>query len=255
MRSKCRCTLLVLGLIVAIVSISASSASAQVAGFFLNPDSQPQGPPANPTGQARPGGNGIDCTFVDFEGVGDQQPVGTVAGVPQVTFGDSWLGVIDADAGGMGNFANEPSPDTATSFLDTLDPITFDTGVQYIELYYVASAISLPVTLTAWDGPDGTGNVVGTSVGNTVGTDFDGANCSGDPTGQFCLWDLLSLAAAQNNILSITLEGAVADQFGFDNMLYCTAVPVPAVPSYRWTLVLALLLLAAAIVALRVRFV
>ncbi len=134
------------------------------------------------------------------------------------------------------------------------DPINFDTGVQFIEVFYVASAISVPVTLSAWDGPDGTGNLIDTAVGSTAATDFDGANCSGDPTGGFCLWDSMTLTAPADTIRSITLEGAVADQFGFDDMLYCTAVPVPTLPNHRWVTVLAVLLLTAGALAVRGRF-
>ena len=222
-------------------------------GYSLDPDAEPSGPPANPPGIRIVEGNGAECTFIDFEGVGDLQPVGTVSGTPAVTFGDSWLGIIDSDAGGSGNFANEPSPDTTAFFLDPAEPITFDTGVQYLEVFYSASAISLPVTLSAWDGPDGTGNLIDTAMGDTVGSSGDGADCVGDPNGTFCLWDSMTLTAPADTILSVTLEGAVANQFGFDDMLYCTAVPVPTLPSYRWAIVLALMLLVGAALTLRGR--
>ncbi len=166
-----------------------------------------------------------NCTLIDFEGIGDSVPVGVIAGTPNVTFGVSWLGLIDADAGGGGNFANEPTPDTTAFFLTPADPISFDSGVQFVEVFYVAAAVSVPVTLTAWDGPNGTGSVVDTAVGNTIGTDFDGAPCTGDPSGQFCLWDKMQLTAASNNILSVTLSGAAANQFGLDNMTFCTNIP------------------------------
>lgn len=166
-----------------------------------------------------------NCTFIDFEGISNLAQIGVITGNPNVTFNFSWRGLIDSEAGGSGNFSNEPSPDTTAFFLQSVGPIDFDTGVQFMEVFYVASAISVPVTLTAWDGPNGTGNVVDTAIGSTVGRSTDGANCTGDPTGEFCLWDVITLTTATNNIQSITLTGATANEIGFDNMTYCTFNP------------------------------
>jgi hypothetical protein len=43
-----------------------------------------------------------------------------------IVFGDSALAVIDVDAGGGGNFANEPSPDTILFFLSGTTDSTRD---------------------------------------------------------------------------------------------------------------------------------
>jgi len=163
-----------------------------------------------------------NCNVIDFEGLGDTATIGTIVGTPDVTFGPSWLSVIDADAGGSGNFANEPSDSTIAFFLTAVDPIDFSEPVNFVEILYVASSISSPVTLTAYDGPGGTGNVVDVAIGATVGTDFDGAPCDGDPNGQFCLWDTLTLSSDTNSIRSLVLSGSVANQFAFDNMSFCT---------------------------------
>lgn len=167
------------------------------------------------------GGCGADCTVVTFEGVGDNQPVGTIAGPVSVTFGANWFGLVDSDAGGSGNFANEPSPDTVAYVTSGApDPINFSSGINFVEIFYVAGETSIPMTLTAWDGPNGTGNIVTTAVGDVVG---NGTNCSGDPTGIFCLWDVVTLTSTGNNIQSITLAGALSDQFAFDSMTFCTS--------------------------------
>ncbi|MEM8710765.1 MAG: hypothetical protein AAGG01_07410 [Planctomycetota bacterium] len=179
-------------------------------------------PPPNqpyPVRQGMQFGSGGDCTLIDFEGVGNQQPIGVVTGPVDVTFGPSWLGVVDADAGGTGNFANEPTADTIAFFLTGLDPIDFSEDVSFVEVSYVASAASVPVTLIGWDGPSGTGNQVVSAIGTTVGTSTDGANCTGDPNGGFCLFDTLSVAGT--GIRSVTIVGATANQFGFDNMTFC----------------------------------
>lgn len=172
------------------------------------------------------GAPGQTCALIDFEGLGDNQLVGTIPGPIDVTFGPSWLSLIDADDGGNGNFANEPSESTVVYFLTSVDPIDFSQPVQFVQVSYVASAQSLPLSLTAWDGPGGTGNIVDVTQGNTLGTDFDGASCGGDPSGAFCLWDVLTLTAPTNSIRSITLSGAVADQFAFDDMTFCTTDPI-----------------------------
>ena len=165
------------------------------------------------------------CNLIDFEGIPNRTPVGTIVGIPNVTFGPSWRGLIDRDAGGTGNIANEPTPDTVAGTTEPVEPVDFDAGVQFVEVFYCAAAQSIPLTLTAWDGPGGTGNVVETGVGNTVGTSYDGAPCTGDPDGSFCLWDLIQVTSTTNNILSVTFAGGVARYYVLDNMTSCTDLP------------------------------
>ena len=178
--------------------------------------------PVQTAGSTSMGASG-DCTIIDFEGIPDSTPIGVIPGPIEVTFGSSWLALVDADAGGNGNFANEPSPDTVAFFLNPAEPIDFSEGVNFVEITYVASAASVPVVFTAFDGPNGTGNVIGTATGTTIGTDFDGAPCTGDPAGQFCLWSTISISVPTSSILSVTIQG-VANQFAFDNMLFCREV-------------------------------
>ena len=42
------------------------------------------------------------CNLITFEGLGDGSPIGVIPGPVNVTFGSSWLALIDADAGGNG---------------------------------------------------------------------------------------------------------------------------------------------------------
>ncbi|WP_428268766.1 PKD domain-containing protein [Haliangium sp.] len=168
----------------------------------------------------------VSCTTATFEGVGSLQPVGVVTGTPNVSFGSSWLGLLDADEGGTGNIANEPSPSTAAFFLDQSDiSIQLDAGAQFIEFFYSASSVSLPLTVTAFDID---GNIIDQATGNTSGSIFDGADCMGDPTGVFCLWDTITLISATNNIRSISIAGTAANQFGIDDLTICTGIPQPA---------------------------
>lgn len=170
----------------------------------------------------------LTCHTVTFEGIGDFAPVGTVVGTPTLTFGSSWLGIIDSDAGGSGNFANEPSPSTTAFFLDTEDIlIGLDVGSRTVEFFYSASAASLPVTLEAFDSE---GSLIGSAEGNTVGSDIDGADCVGDPTGQLCLWDSINLASTGDDIRSIRITGAV-NQFVIDDLEVCTGASPPIIES------------------------
>jgi hypothetical protein len=164
-----------------------------------------------------------DCNLVDFEGVGNYALIGVIPGPVTVTFGTSWYGLVDADDGGSGNFANEPSSNTVAFFPFDLNDlnISLSPSVQYLEFFYSAAAIGLPVVVTAYDSGN---NVVDSAVGNTVGTDYDGANCTGDPTGQYCSWSVISLTAAADNIAYVTISGPpeAANYFAIDNLQFCT---------------------------------
>lgn len=193
---------------------------AQSQSIYLGPPLPPHvgEVPVHPMASGSCGGG---CVVVDFEGIGNQAPIGTISGVIDITFGANWFGLIDSDAGGTGNIANEPSPDTVAFVNGGAPlPINFSAGVNFIEIFYVAGATSIPMTLTAWDGPDGTGNIVDTAIGDVVGNQ---GGCSGDPSGIFCLWDVVTLTSTGNNIRSITLAGALSDQFAFDSMTFCTS--------------------------------
>lgn len=160
------------------------------------------------------------CNLITFEGLLDNAPIGLVPGPVNVTFGASWLSLIDVDDGGNGNFANEPSPFTSAYFLDLDDiSISLNPPVQFVEFFYTASVVSLPITVTAFDSG---GGLVDQAVGNVVGTSSDGAPCTGDPNGEFCLWSSITLTAAADNIASIQITGTTANQFGIDNLQFCT---------------------------------
>lgn len=167
----------------------------------------------------------VSCNKIDFEGLANGQTIGTVRGGIDVDFGSSWVSLVDEDAGGFGNFANEPSPSTIASFLEETDPISFSEGVQFVELFYSADSTSLPVTLNAWSQRDGRGQKLDTVTGNTIGVLDEGAPCVGDPNGRFCLFTVLSLTSDSDEILSITIEGAEGNRFGFDDMTFCTGEP------------------------------
>lgn len=166
------------------------------------------------------------CNTVTFEGIGDYETVGAVLGPVNVLFGSSWIAIIDSDApgGSDGDFANEPSESTIAFLSDqTSTSIFFVPAVSYVDFWYTASPQSLPLTATAFD-IDGV--EVAQDIGNTIGTSSGGADCNGDPNGDFCLWDSIVLYSPGNLIASIQIVGASTFDFGIDDVRYCNEPPV-----------------------------
>ena len=182
-----------------------------------------------------------DVIVLDFEGLGNQEQVanfynGGLGGSGSgpgpdydITFGTNALSIIDADAGGSGNFANEPSPDTILFFLTgsaVLNVLNgFDTGFSF---FY--SSVSFNGSVTVYDGFDATGNVLA-----TLDLIANGQSCGGDPTGQFNCWTAVGVPFA-GTALSVDF-GGVVNQIGFDDVTFGsvrpgggdpTAVPEPA---------------------------
>ena len=55
--------------------------------------------------------------LLDFEGIGDQNPIGDFYATSGITFSSNALGLVDSDDGGTGNFGGEPSPVTVLFWL------------------------------------------------------------------------------------------------------------------------------------------
>jgi hypothetical protein len=155
---------------------------------------------------------------LDFEGIPSSTPVGNYyngGGGPNygVQFSPATLAIVDADAGGGGNFANEPSPDTIMFFLDANNAILdfaagFTTGFSF---FYTSSTAA---SVNVYDGLGGTGNLLGTL--NLTAQFSD--NCVGDPNGQFCNWTAVGVAFT-GTARSINF-GGTANQTGFDDITF-----------------------------------
>ena len=169
-------------------------------------------------------------TTLTFEGVGDQNAVGAFYG-PDYVFSPATLALVDADAGGSGNFANEPSGDTIMFFLDAnnaiLDVVNgFDTGFSF---WYTSSTAA---SVTVYDGLGGTGNILGTL--NLLAQFND--NCVGDPTGGFCNWSAIGVGFA-GTAYSIDF-GGTANQTGFDNITFGSVTPGGVPEPSTWAMML-----------------
>lgn len=182
------------------------------------------------------------ASFVlNFEGVGDFAAVnnfynggtdslgnsGTNYGV---SFSSTSLGLIDADAGGGGNFANEPTPNTILFFLDASSAILnmaagFTTGFSF---FYTSSTAA---TVSVWDGLNATGSLLGSI---SLGAQYD-SSCSGDPSGSFCNWTAGGVAFS-GTAKSIDF-GGTANQTGYDNITFGSATPaIPEPETYAMML-------------------
>jgi len=107
-----------------------------------------------------------DEVVLTFEGLGNQVPIGNFyngggGGSLGITFGADSLAIISRDAGGSGNFSNNPSGDTIAFFLsgpgDVMDvPAGFSTGFSFFYSSSTAGSVSV------YSGLDGTGTLLET---------------------------------------------------------------------------------------------
>jgi len=171
---------------------------------------------------------------LDFEGVGNYASVddfyngGTDSeGNSGVNYGASFVGgslaLVDSDAGGSGNFANEPSADTILFFLDDSAVLNYAAGFDTGFSFFYTSSKAAQVDL--WSGLDKTGDLIGSIFLNE---NYQDNGCAGDPGGTFCNWDIAGLAFT-GTAMSIDF-GGTANQVGYDDITFGSAVPVSAVP-------------------------
>ena len=174
-----------------------------------------------------------------FEGLADQTAVGNyynggAGGNFGITFSGATLALIDRDAGGSGNFANEPTSDTIMFFLQTNNAVLdysggFTTGFSF---FYTSST---PATINVWSGLGATGSLLGSI--NLI-AQHTANNCTGDPSGSFCNWSPVGVAFA--GIAHSIDFGGTANQTGYDNITFGSATPGTGVPEpAAWAMMLA----------------
>lgn len=187
---------------------------------------------------------------LDFEGIGDYVPVGNYynggAGPNYgVDFSANTLALIDADAGGSGNFANEPSPSTIMFFLSGGTAFMnvaagFSTGFSF---YY--TSVSAAGTVTVYDGLNGTGTLLASAPLPALGSAGNG-----DPTGTFDTWGIVGVPFV-GVAKSVGFSG-VADQIGFDDVTFGSTTPGVETPVSNWALFIGIgLILVIAIIRFR----
>ena len=161
---------------------------------------------------------------LDFEGVGDQVAVnnfynggtdgagnsGTNYGV---VFSSTSLGLRDSDAGGTGNFANEPSPSTVLFFQSGGEAtLNFAAGFDLGFSFFYASSNETGGLINVYEGLNGTGNLLA-----SLALPINGGGCSGDPNGvPYCNWT--NIGVAFSGIARSVDFGGTANQIAFDNI-------------------------------------
>jgi hypothetical protein len=141
-----------------------------------------------------------------------------------VLFVNGALGVRDADAGGTGNIAREPSGQTALFFLDVSAaimtvPAGFDTGFSF---FYSANPAVGNGTVSVFDGLNGTGNVLATSVLSAAATPQNGCG-GGDPNGSYSCW--ATVGVGFNGIAKSISFGGSANFIAFDDVTFGSVTP------------------------------
>lgn len=163
------------------------------------------------------------ATVLTFEGLGNLAPVGNYynggpGGNLGISMSENSLALIDADAGGSGNFGGEPSPSTAMFFLAGQAALMnvlngFDTGFSF---FY--TALNSPGSLEVFDGLDGTGNVLA-SLDLPV-TPLNGAP---DPTGSFS--PFVAIGVGFDGIARSIAFAGVENQIAFDDVTFGSVTP------------------------------
>jgi len=180
------------------------------------------GPPGNGKSKPSPSPKGgvIDLTF---EGICDQCPIGNFYGSKGIYFSSNSLGLIEDEAGGSGNFANEPSPVTIAFFLngtgDIMNiPAGFTTGFSffYTSNFYAGS-------VTVWSGPSATGTLLA-SLALPV-NNYSGEPCQQTQDDIYCNWS--DVGVAFNGVAESVNFGGAANYIGFDNVTLGSSVASP----------------------------
>lgn len=200
--------------------------------------------------------NSSRAIILNFEGLGDQDPInnfydgglsgqGYIGPDYNIQFSTNALSIIDSDAGGSGNFANEPTPNTILFFLTGQPfmnvPSGFTTGFScfYTSVTYAGS-------VTIYDGLNGTGNILATANFPATGTN----NAGGDPTGAFNIWQIISVPFT--GVAKSVLFGGVQNQIGFDDITFGSLDPGVQTPVTNWALFIGIgLILAFAVIRFR----
>ncbi|MFZ4575230.1 MAG: PEP-CTERM sorting domain-containing protein [Phycisphaerales bacterium] len=139
-----------------------------------------------------------------------------------VEFRPNSYGLIDSDAGGSGNTANEPSGQTTLIFLNADAavmnvPAGFDFGFA---TYYALPNPGITATISIYDGLNATGNLLG-----SVNLLPNGSS-SGDPNGLYSNWTLVGVPFA--GVARSVSFGGTANFVAYDDVTFGDIVPAPS---------------------------
>lgn len=159
---------------------------------------------------------GEECSLITFEGLGNVAPIPIFDNISL----PGWLAVIDSDAGGSGNIANEPSPSTIAFWLESAtgyQEIVFANPVSSVNLMYTSLDA---VRLEAYDEQ---GRLLTSAAGS--GNYNKGV---GDPGGAYNAWTSLTVESDGNLIAVARMYGGV-DRTGIDNLEVCSKANIDSI--------------------------
>ncbi len=139
-----------------------------------------------------------------------------------IQFGSNALSILDSDAGGTGNFANEPSPSTVMFFQAGTAILNYAPGFDTGFSFYYTSLFG--ITVNIWDGLNGAGNLIDSmnlSPQHTI-------DCEGDPFGDYCNWTPIGVSFI-GTARSVDFVGE-GDGSGYDDVTLGSATPGGTVP-------------------------
>jgi hypothetical protein len=174
-----------------------------------------------------------DQITLDFEGLGNSDQIVDFYNGGEssqgfsgfdfgIYFGGNTLAIIDEDAGGTGNFANEPSPSTIMFFLEGSAVMNVPNGfVEGFSFYYTSSE---PGVVYVYDGLDATGNLIATASFPALTQ----GQIGGDPNGYFDNWQPFGVSF-EGVAKSVDFTG-VQSKCGFDNVTFGNVNPPLNIP-------------------------
>jgi len=149
--------------------------------------------------------------------------LGSIGPDYDIEFGAAARAARDTEAGGTGNFANEPSPDTIVFFIGGSGVVmNAPAGIDSFSFFYSSAAAA---SVTVYGGLDATGAVLATLP---LSANFHNGGCTGDPGGTFCHWDPVGVTFA-GTARSVSFGGA-ANLAGFDDITLGSSSPGDSTP-------------------------
>jgi hypothetical protein len=160
---------------------------------------------------------------LNFEGLGDMDEISqfynggtSLSGFSGTNYGiyfsGNALGLINIENGGTGNFINEEWSKTVMFFL-TGSSVTLSVPAGFSDKLSFRYTSSAAGTVSVFDGPDGTGNLLATKPFSPLETE----NKGGASTGYLVSWKPFEIAFP-HIALSVTITGE-KNQCGFDNII------------------------------------
>lgn len=165
---------------------------------------------------------------VDFEHVGDMEPVGAQGAA---VFAWLWHGAVDSDTEGSGRFANESSSDTVAMLWDnpieaSQTRISFPRPVQAVFFDYALDTTFGALAVIAYDEYGAPLRRLPLDVCGAVSC---GADCYGDPTGELCDFSTIEIIAQPGRGIShIEFDGPPDSlaRFALDDLTYFIIHPI-----------------------------